>query len=216
MCRGWSGHLGAPRHVWRWWCTSQVYESLVLLGHLSRKPSAPARPLYAGMIGPAPAQALFCLDTWLVQHRHLRRLGAQRCLEQSRLILVMLGHLSWTPSAPAHTLCVWGTWLVQHRHQWGLGVPRCLKQSRQMLVLPGALVSHTISISEALLRADAWTNIDSCLLLVGPPGWHNISTGGTLVLVLLGAPVWHTIGTSGPCCERMPRPALAHALCVWG
>ena len=91
-----------------------------------------------------------------------------------------------TRPAPAHALCVWGTWLVQHRHQWGLGVPRCLKQSRQMLVLSGPPVSHTISTSEALLRADAWTSIDSCLLLVGAPGWHNISTGGTLVLVLFG------------------------------
>ena len=105
-----------------------------------------------------------------------------------------------TRPAPAHALCVWGTWLVQHRHQWGLGVPRCLKQSRQMLVLPGAPVSNTISTSKALLYADAWTSIDSCLLLVGAPGWHNISTGGTLVLVLLGAPVWHTIGTRGPWC----------------
>ena len=58
-----------------------------------------------------------------------------------------------------------------------------------MLVLLGAPVSHTISTNEALLRADAWTNIDSCLLLVGAPSWHNISTGGTLVLVLLGARV---------------------------
>ena len=39
---------------------------------------------------------------------------------------------------------------------------------------------HSISTSEALLRADAWTSIDSCLLLVGAPGWPNISTGGTL------------------------------------
>ena len=95
---------------------------------------------------------------------------------------------------------------------WGV----TLEQSRHMLVLLGAPVSHTISTSEALLRADAWTSIDSYLLLVGAPGWHNISTGGTLVLVLLRAPVWHTIGTSGPCCEQMPRPASAHALCVWG
>ena len=77
----------------------------------------------------------------------------------------------------------------------------------------GAPISHTISTSEALLRVDACTSIDSCLLLVGAAGWYNISTGGTLVLVLLGAPVWHTISTSGPCCERMPRPASAHALC---
>ena len=85
-----------------------------------------------------------------------------------------------------------------------------------MLVLLGASVSHTISTSEALLRADAWTSIDSYLLLVGAPGWHNICTGGTLVLVVLGAPFWHTIGTSGPCLEQMPRPASAHTLCVWG
>ena len=85
-----------------------------------------------------------------------------------------------------------------------------------MLVLLGAPVSHTISTSEALLRADAWTSIDTYLLLVEAPGWHNISTGGTLVLVLLGAPVWHTIGTSGPCCEQMRRPTSGHALCVWG
>ena len=49
MCRGWSGHLGAPRHVWRRWCASQLYGSLVLLGHLSRKPSAPAEPLHEQM-----------------------------------------------------------------------------------------------------------------------------------------------------------------------
>ena len=85
-----------------------------------------------------------------------------------------------------------------------------------MPVLLEAPVSHTIRTREALLRADARTSIDSSLLLVGAPGWHNISTGGILVLVLLGAPVWHTIGTSGPCCERMPQLASAHALCVWG
>ena len=67
-----------------------------------------------------------------------------------------------------------------------------------MHVLLRAPVSHTINTNEALLRGDALTSIDSCLLLVGAPGWHNISTGGTLVLVLLGAPVQHTIGTSGP------------------
>ena len=51
--------------------------------------------------------------------------------------------------------------LAQHLHRWGLGAPRCLMQSRHMLVLLGALVSHTISTSEALLRVDAWTSIDS-------------------------------------------------------
>ena len=58
-----------------------------------------------------------------------------------------------------------------------------------MLVLSGAPVSHTISTNEALVLSDAWTSIDSCLLLVGALGWHNISTGGTLVLVLLGAQI---------------------------
>ena len=83
-------------------------------------------------------------------------------------------------------------------------------------MIPGAPVSHTISTSEALVRVDAWTSIDSYLLSVEAPGWENISTGRTLVLVLLGALVWHTIGTSGPYCEQMPRPASAQALCVWG
>ena len=85
-----------------------------------------------------------------------------------------------------------------------------------MVVHLGAPVSHAVNTNDALVRADAWTSIDSYLLLVGAPGWHNISTGGTLVFVLLEAPVWHTIDTSGPCCERMPRPVSAHALCVWG
>ena len=59
--------------------------------------------------------------TWLVQHPHQWGLGSPRCLEQSRHMLVLLGHLSRTPSRPtrlccarmpgpalAHALCCWG------------------------------------------------------------------------------------------------------------
>ena len=136
-------------------------------------------------------------EACLAHHRHQRALLQTDASTSISSCLVCLGQ-------------------AQHLHRWGLGAPRCLEQSRHMLVLLGAPVSHTISTSEALLRADAWTSIDSYLLLVEAPGWHNISTGRTLVLLLLGAPVWHTIGTSGPCCEQMPRPTSGHALCVWG
>ena len=47
-----------------------------------------------------------------------------------------------------------------------------------MLVLLGPPVSHTISTSEALVHADAFTSISSCLVLLGAPTSHNIDTEG--------------------------------------
>ena len=143
--------------------------------------------------------------------------------------------LSGTPSAPAvlaanggldqHRLmpCVFG--LAQHLHRWGLGAPRCLEQSRHMVVLLEAPVSHTISTNEALVLSDAWTSIGSCLVMIGAPGWDNIGISGAVVRQSassnLGSclcDLGHLSGTpsppTGPCCERMPRPASTHTLCV--
>ena len=47
-----------------------------------------------------------------------------------------------------------------------------------MLVLLGPPVSHTISTSEALVHADAYTSISSCLMLLAAPTSHNIDTEG--------------------------------------
>ena len=104
----------------------------------------------------------------------LDRQGASNSLRSS---LCCFGHLSGTPAGPccermprpasAHALCVWGTSLAQHRHQCCLGSPRCLEHSRHILLLLGAPVLHTISTSEALVRADAWTSTGSSLVLLG-------------------------------------------------
>ena len=50
-----------------------------------------------------------------------------------------------------------------------------------MLVLLEAPVSHTISTNEALVLANAWTIIGSCLVMIGAPGRHNIRTNGAMV-----------------------------------
>ena len=65
---------------------------------------------------------------------------------------------------------------------------------------------HTISTSEALVRADAWTSIGSCIVLLGAPGWHNIGSSAALVRqgpssslgtrLCFKAPVSHTISTN--------------------
>ena len=40
----------------------------------------------------------------------------------------------------------------------------------------GAPVSHAVNTNDALVRADAWTSFDTCLMLLGAPNWHNIGT----------------------------------------
>ena len=88
--------------------------------------------------------------------------GVLRCLERSRLMLVLLGAPfsytndalvradAWTSFGPCLVLLGAPSWY--HR---GVGAPRCLRQSRFMLVMMGALVLHTIGTSRALVRADA-------------------------------------------------------------
>ena len=58
---------------------------------------------------------------------------------------------------------------------------RCASQVYGSLVLLAALVSKTISTSEALVRADAWTTTGTCLVLLGATGSNNIGTCGALV-----------------------------------
>ena len=50
-----------------------------------------------------------------------------------------------------------------------------------MRVLLGPLVSHTISTNEALVLANAWTIIGSCLVCLGALGSHRIVTSEALV-----------------------------------
>ena len=45
-----------------------------------------------------------------------------------------------------------------------------------MLVHLGAPVSHAVNTNDASVRADAWTSFGPCLVLLGAPSWHNIST----------------------------------------
>ena len=66
-----------------------------------------------------------------------------------------------------------------------------------MLVLLGPLVSHTISTSEALVHADACTNISSCLVLLGAPTSHSIDTEG----------FWYA---------KVHRAVEDHACAAWG
>ena len=49
-----------------------------------------------------------------------------------------------------------------------------------MLVHLGAPVSHAVNTNDALVRADAWTSFDPCLVLLGAPSWHNIGTVAAL------------------------------------
>ena len=153
--------------------------------------------------------------TWLAQHQHRWDLGAcaawGTCLAHHRHQRALL-------RADASTnigSCLVCLGLEQHLHRWGLGAPRCLEQSRHMLVLLGAPVSYTISTNEALVLANAWTSIGSCLVMIGAPSWNNIGTNRAVVrqgaswnlgscLCCLG----HLSGTpstpTGPCYERMP------------
>ena len=45
-----------------------------------------------------------------------------------------------------------------------------------MLVHLGAPVSYAVNTNDALVCADASTSYDPCLVLLGAPSWHNIST----------------------------------------
>ena len=45
-----------------------------------------------------------------------------------------------------------------------------------MVVHLGALVSHAVNTNDALVRTDAWTSFDPCLVLLGAPNWPNIRT----------------------------------------
>ena len=45
-----------------------------------------------------------------------------------------------------------------------------------MLVHLGVPVSHAVNTNDALVRADAWTSFDPCLVLLEAPSWHNIGT----------------------------------------
>ena len=40
-----------------------------------------------------------------------------------------------------------------------------------MVVHLGALVSHAVNTNDALVRANAWTSFDPCLVLLGAPSW---------------------------------------------
>ena len=102
----------------------------------------------------------------------------------------------------------------------------CASQAYGSLVILAALVSQTISTSEALVRADAWTSTGSSLVLLAATGSHNIGTCGASVrqgasnslrssLCCLGHLFGTPSGPAGPRCAGLPRPASAHALCVW-
>ena len=117
---------------------------------LSPKPSAPTRPSYARMVGPAPAHALCC---WGQLARTTSALAGPRCAKVPRTVYdqacaawgTCLAHqrgLAASGCLDQHRLmpCVFGgTSLAQHRYQWCLGSPRCLEHSRHMLVLLGHL-----------------------------------------------------------------------------
>ena len=119
----------------------------VLWGHLSRTPSAPARARFVRMPGPASAQALCFRGIWLAQHRHQRDIGAPRFLQQSTIMLVLLGAPVW------HTIGTGGALL---RADAPSSIGSCLV----CLMAPGL---HSLGTGGTLVRQGASSSLGTCL-----------------------------------------------------
>ena len=95
--------------------------------------------------------------TWLTQHRQQRDLGAPRCLQQFRLMLVMMG---------APVLNTIGTNGALVRADASASIGSCL-------VCLGASSSHRIYTSGALVRQGALSSLGTCLCFWGTCLTHH-------------------------------------------
>ena len=101
---GWH-NIGTSGALVRKRASSSVRSCLCCLGHLSAHQRHQRGLDASGCLDHHRLMPCVSGGTWLAQHWHHWCPGWPRCLEQYRHMLVLLGHLSPTPSTPARPLC---------------------------------------------------------------------------------------------------------------
>ena len=128
---------------------------------LSGTPSAPTALAANGCLD--QHQLMPCVSG-LTQHLHRWGLGAPRCLEQSRYMLVLLGAPVSHTISTNEALVLSDAWTSIGSCLVMIGAPGWDNIRINGAVVLGAPFSHTI---KALVRGDASTNFGSCPMLMG-------------------------------------------------